>query len=173
MALGIAALAAGTPTAFAADKATEKALKAEYVKYMNAVKAKDMATLDSMMAPDFKMQMGKQTWNRKQSMDMMKQQLAMTKSFDKWDYTFGPVTRKGNMATGIVHEHTATTVMGQDKKLHKMTDTGASKSTFRRMGREWKVVNVVSMGGKMTMDGKPYDPMKAMAKDQKMKNGSM
>lgn len=177
-ALSFAALAAIVPAARAADKATENALKAEYVKYMKAVKAKDLSTLDGMMTPDFKMTMGKQVCDRKTSMTMMKQQLDMTKSIDKWNYKFGPMTHKGNIASGIVYEDTAMTVMGQDKKLHKMTGKGSSMSTFRKIGGVWKVASVKSMSDVMTMDGKPFNPQAAMAKDHKMmghkmKKGSM
>lgn len=170
LAIVTAALAAAAPC-IATDKATENQLKAEYLKYVKAVKAKDIDTLNSMMAPDFKMRMKNQTYDRKQASDMMKQQFKSMKSFDKWDYKFGPMTRRGNTVTTIVYEDTASTAVGPDGKTHKVTDKGTMQTRFRRIGGQWKVTDVRSLKDRMTIDGKPFDPTAAMNRQRKMAPG--
>lgn len=167
----VAAVAALATPSRAADTATAKQLKAEYVKYMKAVKAKDTKALDAMMAPEFKMTMFGKTYNRQQSSAMMQQEFQSIKSFDKWNYRFGPMKQRGNKVTTIVYEDTASTIQGPDGKTHKMTDKGTVQTEFRKIGGEWKVTNVKSLKDVETLDGKPFDPAAAMARDSKMMNG--
>ena len=67
----------------------------------------------------------------------------------------------GDTADCSTTHHMMAIVGGQDKKTHKMSFDGVSNDSYRKEDGKWKLASMVWGKQKMTMDGKPFDPMKA------------
>ena len=175
--LSVASFAAIVPAARAVDSTASKEIRAEYDKYVKATKAKDMVTAERIIAPGFKLSMGTLTWNRQQYVAMTRPLAQALRSFEKWDYKFGPMDRKGNAATGVLLEDTAVTLTGPDGKLHEMTEKSATRCTFQKLGGVWKLTRLKYIRDVATLDGKPYatlfETVKPHMMGHKMKKGPM
>jgi len=66
---------------------------------------------------------------------------------------------KGNTATANYVGHFVMSQKGPDGKAHKLEMTSYTKETYKKVGAKWLVHSMVeTKPGKMTMDGKPFDP---------------
>lgn len=111
------------------------------------------------MAPDFTMTMMGKTQTRDEALASLKQWFSMMKTLHA-SMQVVKVVHKGN--TDIVTDKfrmTGTMMMGP-KKTGKYVDTGTETCTWTKMGNHWMMQKMVSVGEKMTMDGKPFDPNK-------------
>ena len=142
-------------------------LKSEVTAMNNKITAAmmkgDMKTLESVMksgvTADFKyVEAGKtmsfdQMWTTmKASMSSMKCTMAKA--------TMSGLKEKGKMGTGMENHHMMGTMMGPDKKSHKMSFDGTSTNTYMMVGKSWKMSKMVWGKSKMMMDGKPMDMSK-------------
>lgn len=153
-------------------------LRAKIVAMDNAVasamKKKDMKAMKAAMAPtvtkDFKyIETGPGAAGGKpQTFDEMVANMEMgfstMKTIDKVETKLLSLSEKGNAATSKSSHLLAGTMVGPDKKSHKFAYSGTSIDTYRKEGGVWKMASMKWADMKMTMDGKPFDPMKAGGK---------
>jgi hypothetical protein len=65
---------------------------------------------------------------------------------------------RGTTATCTSHDAMVATVLGRDKKWHKMKSDGLSKNAFKEIGGAWLMKSNATVSDKVTLDGKPYNP---------------
>ena len=132
-------------------------------KVTGAIMKGDMKSLESVMrsivTADFKYVEGGKTMTFDQMWKPMKASMSgirctMAKS------TVSGLKEKGNMATGVETHHMMGTMIGADKKSHKLTVDGTSTNTYMMVGKSWKMSKRVTGENKMTIDGKTIDMAK-------------
>lgn len=129
-----------------------------------AMKKKDFKALEkifkSTMTSDFKYEENGQTQNYDQMMAGMKMGLGQyTKLTEVWTKIVS-LKETGSTGSGVMSHMMAGTIVGQDKKVHKMTFSGTSNDSFVKQNGKWKMSKMSWGSEKMTMDGKPFDPTK-------------
>ncbi len=165
----ILAMLAGFGTvARADDKAVRKEIEAGYKKLSAAMKAKDINGIMALGTVDFSMkQPGRPAQNGEQVKKEMEQNFAMAKSMSM-STKVKKLNVKGDTATAMTEMTGRMTMVdtqgmfGPKGKTHKMSDAGTSKDIWAKTPIGWKVKSVEVLTYKATMDGKPFDPMKAM-----------
>ncbi|MBI5705588.1 MAG: nuclear transport factor 2 family protein [Armatimonadetes bacterium] len=157
--IALAALALST-AAFADDTA---AFKKEYMasipKTVAAFKNKDISYFEKMSTKDFTY-VGKVegTQDKKTAMAGLKQMFGMAKSVDYKPKVL-KITAKGNAAVVSLEETFSSAIDMGDGKAHKMVAVGWADEHFRKEGGKWMLAKIVeTKAGKMTLDGKPFDP---------------
>ncbi len=130
----------------------------------HAMVKKDFKGLDkimkSHMTSDFKYTEAGQTQTYDQMFANIKQGLGMYSKVTKAKATIKTFKQKGNSAWALTSHSMAGTVMGQDKKPHKMTFNGDAAETYVKQGKTWKMSKMEWGKNAMLMDGKPFDPSK-------------
>ena len=155
--LAVSAVALARPDATADFK---KFLMSEGQKSMKAFADKNIKYFETMSTADFTMTERGQKMDKKSSMAGLKQWFGMMKSIKA---SFKLTSAKSDGKTGVA---TMTSTMvgwtkptANDKKSHKMEMTGYEKQTWVKKGSSWKLKSIEeAKPGKMTMDGKPFDP---------------
>ncbi len=135
-------------------------LEKEFDKYIKAYLNHDLKAIEAMCTPDFTEKMGGKVYNRKQALDMMKQEFASMPKGGTATIKVEKVTPKGNTAIAEASGMFKNKVKGQDGKMHEMVGSGKSRETFVKTAAGWKVKMVEELTMTMTMDGKPFDPSK-------------
>ena len=110
---------------------------------------------------DFKYTEAGKTENYDEMLANMKQGMTMMKKVNVAKSSIVKLAIHGKTATCDTKHHMLATMGGQDSKQHKMSFDGVSTETYRKEKGQWKLASMVWGKQKMTMDGKPFDPMKA------------
>ncbi len=69
---------------------------------------------------------------------------------------------KGDTGTAFTEHKMKSLSSGPDKKTHLMVFDGFTTDDFRKEDGKWKMARMTWTKESMTMDGKPFDPMKSM-----------
>lgn len=64
----------------------------------------------------------------------------------------------GNKANSVSTHSISGTMVGPDKKSHKIEMRGTSNDTWVKEGKTWKMASMTWVKQSMTMDGKPFNP---------------
>jgi hypothetical protein len=106
----------------------------------------------------------------------MKQAMAQTQSLDDAKIAIEKLTVKGNIATSVSTMSLTMTMMdstgemGPKGKAHKMSMTERSRETWVKTSGGWKAKHSEDLpGGKMLLDGKPFNPMAPPSQPPKKK----
>ena len=142
-------------------------LKSEVTAMNNKVTAAmmkgDMKTLESVMkggvTADFMYVEGGKSMNFSQMWTTMKASMSSMKCTMATAKMSG-LKEKGKMGTGMESHHMMGTMMGKDKKTHKMSFDGTSTNTYVMVGKSWKMSKMAWGKSTMMMDGKPLDMSK-------------
>jgi ketosteroid isomerase-like protein len=127
-----------------------KAFANEDVKFFAAISTDDFTYTDSKGV----------TQNKKQSLEGMKQMFGMSSNV-KAKFSLGTVSAKGNAGTAKYLGHFTMDVAGPNGKPQKMEMHTFTNETYKKVGSKWYVQKIVEYKeGKMTMNGKPFDPSK-------------
>jgi len=156
----LALLSAGGLTARADDK---KDIKAVYVKVVNAMKAKDLKAVFATGTQDFSYTENGKTMSGDELSNMMQQQFQMIKGTPKVKMNVVSCKITGAMAEVVSTDASEMMISGEDGKTHKLVSTGKSKDELVKTDKGWLMKSVTILSSAMTLDGKPYDPSKAMA----------
>lgn len=161
LAISIAALC----LAGSAAASLKSEIEAMNVQLSKAFLKRDMAMFNritsSSVTKDFKYTEEGRTMNYEQMLAEMKMGFSNFKSITVSKTVVVACSEKGNTGSAKSRHRMAGEMMGPDKKPHKFTYTGVSNDTFRKEGGKWKIATMNWTETKMTMDGKPFDPMKA------------
>ncbi len=93
-----------------------------------------------------------------QTCDSVKQMLSTFNKVTSADVKMLTVKEKGNAATSTCAHTLTGTVMGPDKKSHKMVMKGWTSDTWKKEGKVWKMASMTWTKQEMTLDGKPFRP---------------
>lgn len=120
---------------------------------------KDASYFEKVTTPDFTYtSFNGPKMNKKQAIAQMKAQLSTAQSI-KARFKSSNVALRGNTATVDTINYFDMKISGPDGKPHAMKLTSYSKETYRKVGAKWLLALIVeTKAGKMTMDGKPFDP---------------
>ncbi|MBS1716783.1 MAG: hypothetical protein JSS72_03515 [Armatimonadetes bacterium] len=99
-----------------------------------------------------------QTMNFDQMMGEMKMGLGMYKKIDTVSMKYMSTSSKGNEGWATCWHKMGGTMVGADKKTHRMEFIGTTKNTYRKENGEWKLAKMEWTEDKMMLDGKPFDP---------------
>jgi hypothetical protein len=135
------------------NTAVQKALmKKDIAGFKKAVKAGSTS--------DFKYIERGKTMDLDTMCEMMKQGLGSLTKVTEASTKIKDLKEKGNTATCTAIHTMKGTMMGPDKKSHKMVMIGTSKDTYKKVNGKWKMSIMEWTADKMTMDGKPMDMSK-------------
>src|SRR5438105_317809 len=98
----------------------KKAIQSVNNQAMNLIKKQDYKPLTKLCTPDCTFTQNGQTMTMDQMMTMMKAQMTQTKSL-KMSSTIMTCSVTGKTATCTIHDKSSATMMGADKKPHKVT----------------------------------------------------
>ena len=87
----------------------------------------------------------------------MDQGLAGFSKITKADSKIVTLVEKGNTASATIHHTMEGTMVGQDKKTHKMTFTGLSTDNYVKQAGKWKMSKMTWGKQTMLLDGKPMN----------------
>lgn len=93
-------------------------------------------------------------------LNTMKQSFGMISKMTSATMKIESVRAKGSVAKVAMVQRMRGTMVGPDKKTHKMTFTARTIDTWKKDGKSWKLAEMNWKSQKMTMDGKPFDPSK-------------
>jgi hypothetical protein len=128
-----------------------------------AMKKGDMKTCGAIMkaglTKDFKYIEEGKTMTFDQMFEQMKASMSMMK-LTKVSTSILSLKEKGAMGTSVEKHVMEGTMTGPDKKSHKISFSGNSTNTYKKIGKAW-MMSVMSWGkNTMMMDGKPMDMSK-------------
>jgi len=132
-------------------------------KVCHAMMKKDMAAFEKCtrggVTSDFKYSENGQAEDYDSMLAHMKQGLTMMKTISTVNTKLVKLTQEGNSATATTRHHMVGIIAGPDKKNHKMVFDGISTDGYRKEDGKWKLASMTWGDQKMTMDGKPFNPM--------------
>jgi len=130
---------------------------------------KNVQGLQSIMTPNYtETDMGR-TMNGKESAAGLQQFLSMFKTLH-CHFVMHSVKVSGNTAVTTDTGHmwgTSTMIDSKTKKPHRLTAQRDDTMTWTMVKGHWMVSKIVGSNDKMTMDGKPFNPMTMMPKKGK------
>lgn len=151
--------------------ASAESLK-DHVNRINAIvvksmKAKDIAMFEKAMkpsvTPDFKYIENGQTMNYKTMVENMKMGYQMMDKVTKVDIKVNSIKEMGTKGTAVYTVDMVSTMIGEDKKVHKMGFKGKATDVYVKSKGKWLCKSMTWSNVVMTMDGKPFDPSKMVA----------
>jgi hypothetical protein len=124
-----------------------------------AFKNKNAAFFQQVSTPDFKyVDAQGNVENKEQSMASMKQMFGMAKSVSA-KFKRLSATAKGNQGTASYEGKFNIVMAGPDGKMQNMAMSTYTRETYRKVGSKWLVSKIQeTKPGKMTMNGKPFNP---------------
>ncbi|MBL8048311.1 MAG: nuclear transport factor 2 family protein [Chthonomonas sp.] len=131
---------------------------------IKAIKAKDVAAFEKAVKPtvtkDFKyIEMGR-TMDYKTMVSNMKMGFQMMDKVEKAEVKLISCKESGNKGTAVYVVDMVNTMMGEDKKVHKIGFKGKSTDMYVKVNGKWMCKQMTWTEVVMTMDGKPFDPSK-------------
>jgi hypothetical protein len=124
-----------------------------------AMMAKDFAKLEKILysttTADFVYLENGQKQDRKTMIENMRQGIQSMKSLSKAQVKTVSVKETGDKAVASRQHVMEGTMMGPDKKDHKMSFSGVSQDLFVRVKGKWLIKRMEWRSQKMLMDGKP------------------
>lgn len=155
-----AGFVAAAIVASADDAAVKKALDAKYDAFGKAFLAKKADVIGKMTTPDFTYTpFGQKAMNAKQTIALLKQQMAMLPSEGGTVTTkITKLTVKGNTAVAETTGEMTMKMTDPQKNDHTMVAKGTSVDTWRKVGSDWKMCKIVEKSSEMTIDGQKFDP---------------
>jgi ketosteroid isomerase-like protein len=147
-----------------ANADAKKAIQSITNQAMTLIIKQDYKSLAKLCTPDCTFTQFGQTMKMDQMVSMMKAQMTQMKDL-KMSSTVTSCSVKGKTATCMTHDKSSATLIGADKKPHKMTSSGTSKTVYVKTGGTWLMTSMKTVSEKDTMDGKPFDPS-TMANDK-------
>lgn len=153
----IFSVAVGSASFADTNSDAKKAIQAINDRAMNLILKQDFKSLAKLCTPDCKFTQNGQTMSVDQMIGVMKAQMTQMKDM-KMSSTVLTCSVKGGTATCTSHDKSYAAMVGPDKKLHKITSDGTSKSVFVKSGGIWLMKSNATISDKETMDGKPFDP---------------
>lgn len=172
--IALAAFALST-VAFADDTdAFKKEYMASIPKTVAAFKNKDLSYFEKMSTKDFTyVAKVEGAQDKKTAMAGLKQMFGMAKSIEYKPKVL-KVSAKGGAAVVSLEETFNSVVDMGDGKAHKMVTVGWADEHFRKENGKWMLAKIVEpKPGKMTLDGKPFDPSKMAPPPAKRPQGSI
>lgn len=158
--LTIAALAAG---AVADLKSSTKSI---YDNVSKAFMKKDVGAFEKatrgFMTKDFKCTENGKTMSYDQMVADMKVTFAQFTKVTSAKTAMVSAKETGNKANSVSTHAISATMVGPDKKSHKLVMIGTTNDTWVKTGKDWKMSSMKWVKQTMTMDGKPFDPGKPM-----------
>lgn len=140
-------------------------IDALYARLKQAFLHKDADAFRALMTSDFTdKEPGRPPMNAQQSLAMMRQEFAATKSVKKMDFQIKKLTVQGKNATATT---TFTFVgdivdqagqMGTKGKTHTMTMLGSSRDALVKTAKGWRFKGTETLSQKLLVDGKPISP---------------
>ena len=140
-----------------ANADAKKAIQSATNQAMNLIIKQDYKSLAKLCTPDCTFTQFGQTMKLDQMVTMMKAQMTQMKDL-KMSSTVTSCSVKGKTATCTTHDTSSATMIGADKKPHKITSDGTSKSVYVKSGGTWLMTSLKTVSEKDTMDGKPFNP---------------
>lgn len=128
--------------------------EAMYKFAQKAFEAKNLKPLEATLTADFTETAMGRTMNRKDSIAGLKQFLGMFKTL-RCMFTMTSWTSNGARATTTDKVHFWGTMIGPDKKTHKVDATRTETMTWVKSGKRWMIKHIEAKNEKMLMDGKP------------------
>lgn len=154
--LGIIAVLAmfALPALGQIDAKVEKELQASYKKVVAAIKKKDVKAIMNHMTPDATMTEMGHKMTRAEFEPMLKQRIPML-DLQSSTIKFTKVTAKGDLATTEYTETMTAKMKTPDGKSGLLESASKSKTTFKKIGGDWKMKDSVTIGTPtMKLDGK-------------------
>lgn len=159
--LFLSAVAFGTTlSALAGDTLSEfKAfMKQMGPKVIKAFETENIGFFEKISTPDFKVQEGKTVMNKQQAMAQMKQMFEMSSNMKAAFRTLS-MKLEGRNGVAVTDGKYTFDMKTPDGKTHKMAMQQKMTEKYRKTPQGWKIFMIINHeGGKMTMDGKPFDP---------------
>ncbi len=157
--LGLVAvlLSLAAPVFAQVDAKVEKELQASYKKVNAMLKKKDITGVMSMMTPDATTKEMGETKTRAQFEQSLKQNIAGL-DLQSASIKFKKVVVKGGLAMTDYTEAVKATMVGPDGKPNKMEITSVYKTTFKKVGGDWKMHRSETLGTPVIrLNGKPFN----------------
>jgi hypothetical protein len=154
MGISIAGLSQAESLKSFADRLNKQMVSAMLKKDMNAVEK----ILKANLTKDFKYTEDNRTMDMKTMFEQMKMGLGSMNKITRVVAKGSNFKEKGNSGSCKATHMFEGTMMGPDKKTHKMTMSGDTVETYVKVGGKWKMKTMVWSNSKMLMDGKPMDP---------------
>ncbi len=133
-------------------------MKAMTPKVIKAFESEDIGFFEKISTSDFKTKEGKVVMDKAASMAQLKQMFGMSSNMKCQFRMVSAKIEKGNgvvVTDGSYKFDMAT----PDGKSHKATMSQRMTERYRKTPQGWKIYLIENHpGGKMTMDGKPFDP---------------
>jgi ketosteroid isomerase-like protein len=139
---------------------------AEFKAYMNAMTPKvvkafekeDIGFFEKISTPDFKTKEGPTVMNKQQSMAQLKSMFGMASNI-KAKFKMVSVKLVGKDGVVVTDGSYTMDMATPDGKTHKMAMQQRMTEKYRKTPKGWMIYMIENHpGGKMTMDGKPFDP---------------
>jgi ketosteroid isomerase-like protein len=156
LAIGVFVAVGGTAVADANSDA-KKAIQSINDQAMTLILKQDYKSLAKLCTPDCKFTQSGQTMSLDQMIAIMKPQMAQMKNV-KMTSTVLTCSVNGKTATCTNHDKSSASIMGADKKTHKMTSDGTSRSVYVKSGNTWLMKSNSTIVSKDMVDGKPFNP---------------
>ena len=137
------------------------------IEAMNKVAAKSILHKDlnafskaikPTVAPDFKYMENGTSQNFDQMVDHMKQGVGMMTKVTLAQAKILKLSQKGDAGRCSTVHIIEGTMVGPDKKSHKLHVEGTSSDVYAKVGSKWLLKTMTFQNGKALMDGKPFNP---------------
>jgi hypothetical protein len=125
----------------------------------------DMAALEKAFRPivtaDFKyVQDGKPMGYDKMVSTVTKEFVSFAKMKSSSSKTV-KLTRHGDIGEAVIERKQVGILKGAEKSPHVMTFHGFTNDSFRKVDGKWKLASMTWTKSDLTLDGKPFNPMKS------------
>ncbi len=139
----------------AADKKTERQIRAEYAKTVQYTKQKNLEGLLRQMTPDFLYKNQRGEVLNKQMVELaMRDQFRLMRSVQKRTTTIKKMEFKGNTVAVTTEEELAFTFVDAQGKPHKAYTKASTRDTWVKTPQGWKVKMTESLKETTFIDGK-------------------
>ena len=152
--------------AMADDAAVKKQIQADFNKAMAALQKHDMKGFMAFVANDYQFSSPEMKVGKTYIEQTMKYYANGTNKIHSFSYDIADLKSSGNTATGKATFTLDSTVrddqgvMGKLGKTHRMHYAQLFAATWVKSGGRWQRSREAMIGKpKMTVDGKPYDPL--------------
>lgn len=140
----------------------KKSLTTTHLALNKALQKRDFATFEKVMkatiTKDFKYVEGKNSMSFDQMLANMKMGLGGMKEVTSSTSKILSIKMNGKTAVVSMSHGISGSMMGPDKKAHKMVMTGSSKDEMVLQNGKWLMKSMNWTNDKMLMDGKPFNP---------------
>lgn len=131
------------------------ALRANYHRYIQAYKAKDIKAAMALTAPDFTLERGKQTLSRGQVQSELVRELASERPVEKMTFDLNHIRVHGFSVTVTAVRHTVTSRSGTRGQKLAQEEIRTTLDTWLKVASGWKLEKSKLLDVTTTVSGKP------------------